>query len=194
MRPAAIMLVFLIAIVFVSASTLPSQYIVVIGERAPASDAVIGANFAASMKASVGVTFSSALDTQLYETITEQELASKTIVVIDGESRKVRILGTSSVVEVANTYFTRQGFTVDEVTSPDRVDVLLQPPITAPVQIIPEDIIEEPIDARIEDSQTPVPSPDEAVEEPTAPAVPPVAEPETPGLLKRVWQWFAGWF
>lgn len=101
------------------------QYVVVLGRDAPSSDAVIGANFAASMKATLGVTFTSAIDTDLYAQ--DAELGSRTFVVIDGEERKIRILGTSNAAAAAESYFQRLGFDTELRAATGLEDLLVDP-------------------------------------------------------------------
>jgi hypothetical protein len=147
-----LLLIIAISAVPALAATLDSQYIVVLGESAPSSDAILGANFAASMKGTVAVTFSSAIDTQLYREITDEELGSKTFVIINGEDREVRIIGTSNAAAAADTYFSRMGFETQLITSPSREDLLVDAPettagtdIDAEVEtaVQPQDVVDE---------------------------------------------------
>lgn len=181
------------------AATMESQYLVVVGEDAPTSDVILGANFAASMKGTVAVTFSSAIDTDLYREIADEELASKTIVVIDGTDRQVKILGTSNAAAAADVYFTRQGFATEMIAQPTREDVLVdpQPPqVVRTVQTPAEQIVE----ATVEDMETPVDpvpilQPQAAVANNVETTVETNAEaPRTESVFARVLTWFRGLF
>lgn len=172
-----------------------SQYLVVVGSSAPASDVVLGANFAASMKGTLGVTFSSAIDTDLYAQISEEELRAKTVVVIDGDEREVRILGTSNAAAAADAYFARQGFETVIITSAEREDVLVeqdQPAAQPEPQPEPEpepqeNPREEPAEqAVILEAEVQQPAQDIPV------AVP--APRENNGLFSRIANWFKSIF
>lgn len=193
-----IALLALMLIATAHAQTIESQYVVVVGENAPATDVILGANFAASMKGTVGVTFSSAIDTEIYQQITDEELARKTIVVIDGEEREVRILGTSNAAAAAEIYFNRQGFATEQITQPSPEDVLVNPiepasaepvvpvQVTAPVEEIINETIEI-IETRVDPQPILQPDLSETVE-------PAERAPSEQNVFSRVARWFRNLF
>jgi hypothetical protein len=194
MRIALFLVLFLITIAGALAALEDEQYIVVVGASAPASDVVIAANFVASMKATLGVTFVSALDTDVARI---ENYNGKTIVVIDGKNREAKIFGTSNAAAVANTYFSRQGFDVESESTAREENVGVEteeiPPPSKP--IVPPALDEEigiDIPAIVNTSLN-VTVPVNPVVEGVPEALPPARE-RTPGVFKRVWTWFSGWF
>jgi putative cell wall-binding protein len=78
-----------------AASLSSAQYIVVVGEGSTTADVVIAANFAASAKATLGVTFVSALDTEYAQL---DDRSGKTIVIIMGKNVQVTGSGDAAVL------------------------------------------------------------------------------------------------
>jgi hypothetical protein len=172
-------------------AALDEQYIVVVGKNAPSSDVVIAANFAASMKATLGVTFAPTLD----EDANKVDFSGKTVVVIDGRNREVKIFGTSNAAAVASSYFTRQGFDVEMESTAEGDDIIVEretipppPPLQRPnvtnitsagnATNITEALLGIPADVR----------------EPSAP-VPPAPEPEQQqGIFRKAWTWISSLF
>jgi hypothetical protein len=185
----ALMLVLLVA----SASALQfsqSSYIVVVGKDAPATDVIIAANFAASMKGFTGITFESAIDEEAYNNL--PDFAGRTIVVIDGAQKQVRITPTTTG-DAASAYFRQQGFEVVNLQS--RRDLLVKPPQEEEKEIAvaltpPAEVTPIPVTAKIEEEMK------TTEDEPTSPppAEPQAPEPEKPSVATRIWHWFASWF
>ena len=198
MNKLCLALVCLLAISVVQAES----YYIVVGETAPVTDVITGANFAASMRASTGVTFRSALDTEIHDELTSFD--GKTIAVIDGKN--IRVLGSGSVASAAEDYFEGQGFSVERVASPSNSDLLVGPApqkinahvdeTDAPVAIVdeievpdveefvPEEIIEiEEYNKELEQAANVTIQ--ETVQS---------QEPEKPGVFTRVWRWIKGLF
>jgi hypothetical protein len=106
-------------IVLVCAATLVAatpSHVIVLGEDSPASDAIAGANFAASAKASTQATYTSMLDSEAYETYNDAQARELSIVVIDGKTARTND-------RTAKAYFEDQGFAV--VSIEDREDLLV---------------------------------------------------------------------
>jgi hypothetical protein len=184
------------------------QYIVVVAADAPASDVVLGANFAASMKGSTAVTFASAIDTDARARLSSVQY--RTIVVIDGRNKKVKVLGESDTADAAELYWERQGFAVQRIRSPVLDDVLVvasAPTDDAAVDAqVDEEIVvtgpqpvtfdppeerkeQDDVDASAESAVT------AGASEPSPPPAPsPVSEPEEPGFFARVFAWFGNLF
>jgi len=200
-----IVVLFLLLAAPALAATSDAKYLIVVGATAPASDVVLGANFAASMKANTGITFTSAIDTDAYASITS--LAGKTIIVINGKEKRIKILGSNSQ---AAQYFREQGFSVAEIASPVKEDLLLQTPVPATKPAVIDERPEEAPDTQ--DEKTPEPQeqdvPQEPAKEPEKPLLQPkdsepvqdepmpevLTQSDTPGLFSRIWGWFAGLF
>jgi hypothetical protein len=182
------------------AATLDSyENIIIVGEHAPAADVVIGANFAASMKATSGTVFQSSLDTDAYEQLTD--LDDKTIVVINGEQDWIRIIGSGTLADQAEQYFEDQGFDVQMITNPTRGDLLVA---------VKEDNQNSPSQTETpENNEQSKPEPTEQA--PQSPIISPQAqeignqernenqgnmtvEPKQPNVVVRIWHWFAGLF
>src|SRR5438046_3044691 len=128
------MKLFLAVLLFLLATSVVAEieqpYLIVVGKDAPASDVVLGANFAAYIKGTIGVTFSSALDSDM----TNPDFNGMTIVVIDGKDNLVKIIGTSNAAAAANIYFTQKGFKVREIAYPTKDDVIVSaPPANTPL-------------------------------------------------------------
>lgn len=189
MRFAAVFIVLLLVASATALSFTKSSYIVVVGKDAPATDVVIAANFAASMKGFAGVTFESAIDEEAYDNI--PDIAGRTIVVIDGARKQVRITETDTGA-AAKTYFQQQGFEVVPLTSRD--DLLLTPKTSA-VAIVPSEPVVVAVEDNVSDTspeqdtpaEQPVPEPD------PAPLVVPQKQ-ENPPVLTRIWHWFTNLF
>lgn len=191
MRIVLFVVLFLISVAGALAALEDEQYIVVVGVSAPASDVVIAANFVASMKATLGVTFVSALDVDAAKI---GDYDGKTVVVIDGRNREVKIFGTSNAAAVANTYFTRQGFDVESESRAEDEDIEVEvakiPPPTSPIVPPVSEEIDLPTIVNVSLNTTAVIEPEPPV---ALPKTQPVQEPR-PGIFKKVWRWFTGWF
>jgi hypothetical protein len=97
-----------------------ATHIVIVGADAPASDVVFAANFAASMKATQGVTYQSALDIQAQSELDESDLDAKTIVVINAVDERAKIIGDD---DVAAQYLRNEGFEVRMIKNPTLGDL-----------------------------------------------------------------------
>ena len=207
MKRTFLLIVLLLLCTVGAHASLNDQYLVIVGASAPASDVVIAANFVASMKGSVAVTFSSALDQDAYEKLRDEDLVYKTVVVINGKTRTVKILGKGMVADTAEQYFDDQGFATITVETPVRADLLAATPkpvvkpeveasaVNAPQKNtsppnIPKPIIaEKPIVAEPEQEDAVL-----VIDKPEQEAPPAPAPPENPGAMSRLWRWFIDLF
>jgi len=192
-----------------------SPYLVVVGKTAPASDVIIAANFAASMKGSVAVTFQSAIDQDVRGKLTLNDLTSKTVVVVNGKEKVVKILGGlhDDAWDNSREYFKRQGFAVTEIgTGYSLDDLLLNPPqdttpppsVVAPPQpspelfsndssnnspsVVPDEPKAENKTEKLENKTEPAPEQIAQVNPNIAPQV------ERHGLFARIWDWLTSIF
>jgi len=194
MKPQTLAILFLVllALPIVSASGGTGYYFVVQSD-APTTDVLTGVNFAASMKGSVAVTFSSALDKAPADAIVA--------VYVDGKS--VRIVGDGEVAEAAKIYFTRQKFSVTS----DAKEVIVKPSKDSssddekkdmvPPQSPKEEEI-DPIDA-VDDSDKDSRADDDAIAD-SAVNAPPAYVPPAPvqeeerSFFGKIAAWFKGLF
>lgn len=206
----AVLLLLLAMSVATSAFAATGDYYVVVGEDSPASDVITGANFAASMKGSVAVTFQSAIDKELYPALSVETMKYQLFVVIDGND--VALVGglRGDAWDAAKLYFERKGFSVDEISSGySPADVLLEP--------LPDDSSRSESDGTDNsDDDVTIELPDVEDEDVTAPldevdsilavdgdqddsaddgvgSVESTPEPKR-GIFKRFWGWLAGVF
>lgn len=100
-----------------AAFAVDAEFITVVGDDAHPSDVVTAANFAATMKRDLGVTFTGRTESQIDE-IPTKEVIKTTLVVIDENEVEV-IQGQDAprdhgkVSQHAFAYFSSNGFTVD---------------------------------------------------------------------------------
>lgn len=204
MRP-AILAILVLALLPAALAATPSYYTVV-DDDAPASDVVSAANFAASMKGSVAVTFSGKLASDM-EGMTGAQLQDSVIVVFDGRDARILRGGNPAfdaqfddVVEASQIYLDRQGFDVTvgtaspaEFGSSDDADSdggaageaePEAPETTAPARNTTNTTQQDADDLVVE-----VQAPQEQELPPPAPEA-----PEEPGVFSRMWRWFAGIF
>jgi hypothetical protein len=190
-----VVLVVLLVLLAGSASALEfskSSYIVVVGKDASATDVVVAANFAASMKGFTGVTFESAIDEEAYNNL--PDLAGRTIVVIDGAQKQVRITPTTTG-DAASAYFRQQGFTVIDLES--RSQLLVKPPKVEEKKIAVALVPPENDSADIEEDvvQETAPVQEEQMPQEQPPALQVVPETtQKPGITTRIWRWITSWF
>jgi len=214
MRHVFLVVLFLaiFASLLVSVNAAGSQYTIVVGADSPATDVITGANFAASMKASVAVTFVSAIDTDIYPTLTADGMNGRLFVVIDG--KRVRMVGglQGDVRDAAEAYFKGQGFTVEQVfTRYTPEDILLHPPQagpgnatgTAPSETPSLDVPPPPqdtsdnetvaINAQVNNLNTGDANAggNQNNENTTSPSLPP---PQRQGFFASFWSWLKGLF
>lgn len=214
MKQIAILFVLLLLAVSVHAYDDPvktAQYLVVVGKTAPASDVIIAANFAASMKGSAAVTFQSAIDEDLRAKLSLGDLHSKTVVVVNGGKKTVRILGGlhDDAWDNSREYFRRLGFVVAEVDSGYTLDDLLLTPPEVPTPVVAPPPALEPAPVELNETKNdtlketpkenpvlenktekPKPTPEQLAEQ--NPTIAP--EPPKQGFFVRVWSWFASLF
>lgn len=205
----AVLLLLLAMSVATSVSAATGDYYVVVGEDSPASDVITGANFAASMKGSVAVTFQSAIDKEIYPELSTETMKYQLFVVIDGND--ITLVGglRGDAWDAAKLYFERKGFSVNEVASGySPADVLLEPlPDASPssgsddsagsddVRIELPELEDEDVTAPLDEvdsilavDDTQDDSPDDSVR-----SVEPTPESKR-GVFKRFWGWLAGIF
>jgi len=205
-RPLILAILLLLLATSVSAAT--GDYYVVVGEDSPASDVITGANFAASMKGSVAVTFQSAIDKDLYPELSSSTMKYQLFVVIDGNDITIVGGNKGDAWDAAKLYFERKGFDVKEISSGyTPADVLLEslPEVTPgsddtdssddDVKIELPDLEDEDVTAPLDEvdsilavDDTQDDSPDDSVR-----SVEPTPEPK-PGVFRRFWGWLSGIF
>ena len=170
-------------------------YWTIVADDGTAADVVNAANLAASMKASVDVSFTGKTESQVADT--DQDPTTLLTIHLQGSDAEIAY-GTdpafSTVVDVAQRYLEEQGFTVSVTSGVDTAAPARAPPRSMPVPdgLSPEDptpVLEEqlivarqPVDVGI--------APDAAA---------PVADPgptgakeraEEPNVFTRLWRWF----
>lgn len=199
------MLLFLLLVVPLASAQ--SEYWAIAAEDGTTMDVVNAANFAASMKGSVAVSFTGKTFEQARDSLIEQPLEDTVAVVFDGDDALVMANEDRfpKVVEASVKYLRGQGFSVDvedpdtsyflgeeEVENPQAcpMDAKVCPdgssvgrnPETCeflPCPVVPEPREEPP--AQIDEDDEFVPPPRDLVE-------------DRPNVLVRVWRWFAGIF
>jgi hypothetical protein len=183
---AALFLVLLLA----PSINAASDYWTVNADDGKAVDVVAAANFAASMKANAGVSFSGRTDSQL-----PSNLGDAFLVRIQGDEATISVRGSadSSLVELAAEYLQHQGFSVDVQKRPTSMTV--EPDIEdypAEDQATTED---EPQEEPKDYAPVPPPTIADAIE-PLEPPLPELVEEpqERPGIFSRLWNWFAELF
>ncbi len=185
-----LIVVFLIAVASVSAAPV---YWTVFDDAGAASDVVNGANFAASMKASAGVSFSGKTESQV--ATSGQNMEDAFIARFDGKNVEISYGSNSAfadVVDVARTYLRDQGFsvTVREYDEHNTNAPTRSPPSApskeeetagdaSPIESGAEAVIPEPIAVLPQ-------------EEPVAQDA--TEQEEEHGFFGRIWRWFADLF
>lgn len=199
-------------LIFMLLLTLPgafaAQYWTVVRDNAPASDVVSAANFAATMKANAGVTFTGKLASDAkFELFAQSSPVLE--VFFSGKSARIVEYPTgdepefSRAIEVAESYLRSQGFSVsreepsltgvDDVT-PSGNDKLDNSGGSqeAVDDSAPAVDLEKPVLAQEEEQR--VVGVDEQRATAQTPPPPPASEPEAPNLFVRMWRWFTGVF
>jgi hypothetical protein len=188
-----LLVTFLVAIASVSAAP---AYWTVFDDAGAASDVVNGANFAASMKATVGVSFTGMTESQA--TASNQDVDDLFVVRLHGTTAEISY-GTDNafdeVADVARTYLRDQGFsvTVSDTPQENREAPTRAPPTTAPT----ENPTPKPKNDVIENANAVLVPPPQPLPTPVADPQPQAPEPEVeeqPGFFTRLWTWFVDIF
>ena len=175
-------LAVLIACIVAPFAIADTVYWTVVPDDGTASDVVNAANFAASMKASVGVTFSGRTDSQVEQSWPNQE---RFLVRFEGRTAVITA-ADEELADVARRYLEEQGFAVSQDAADEPEEEPEEEPETedagreAPEEpaIIYTDYVVEAPDERAADRPMDSEPDDAAVEQP-------------PGFLRRLWGWFA---
>ena len=172
-----------------------AYYVTVVDDAALASDVVNAANFAASMKASAGVSFTGVLASEAPMRIA---VRSDPVMRVDLRGMEATILADegefSGVIDVATRYLEGQGF--DVRVNPSEGNGRMQ---RVPLDIedeTPQERLTEDVPADdtqdIEELEEDVVQPVE--DDLPVDAAPDAQEPPTPGVFSRFWGWLKGLF
>ncbi len=185
-----VIVAFLITVASVSAAPV---YWTVFDDAGAASDVVNGANFAASMKASAGVSFSGKTESQV--STSNQDMNDAFLVRFDGTNVEISYGSNSAfddIADVARVYLRDQGFSVTAREYDERnTEAPTRSPPSAPPKEEETTEEESPIESGAE---AVIPEPIAVIpqEEPAAQEA--IEHEEERGFFGRIWHWFSDIF